>query len=125
MAGGRPPLFNSDTELQEAVDKYFSLLGDKPATITGLALALGFESRQSLYDYEDREEFSYTVKRARLKIECEYEQKLSGNSVTGPIFALKNLGWKDKSEVEQKVTGGLNVSYVNQKGNEALPDDDN
>jgi hypothetical protein len=33
------------------------------ATITGLALFLGFESRNSLYDYESKEEFSGIIKR--------------------------------------------------------------
>ena len=33
-----------------------------------------------------------------MKIESEYEKKLSGQMCTVAIFALKNLGWKDKTE---------------------------
>jgi hypothetical protein len=76
----------------------------EPPTITGLSLYLGFESRQSFHDYKERPEFSYAIKRARLRIENEYEKMLYRQSPTGSIFALKNLGWVDKQEVEQKTT---------------------
>lgn len=124
---GRPPIFDTPDKLQEKIDEYFIWInGEKgqavekdgeliqqwnrypePATITGLALYLGFESRQSFYDYETREDFSYTIKKARLKIENEYEKKLSSNAVTGSIFALKNLGWKDKTEQDLNVHGAI------------------
>lgn len=72
-------------------------------TITGLALHLGFASRQSFYDYEGREPFSYTIKRARLRVECEYEKMLSGGKIAiGAIFALKNFGWTDKQEIKHE-----------------------
>src|SRR5690349_15595622 len=95
---GRPLKFESPEGLEASIADYFKEITEagEPATITGLALYLGFESRQSFYDYEEREEFSYAIKRARTRIEYEYEKKLSGNNCTGPIFALKNMGWKDK-----------------------------
>ena len=58
-------------------------------TMTGLALFLGFCSRQSMYDYEEKSQFSYTIKRARTFIECEYEKMLHNGQCTGAIFALK------------------------------------
>ena len=70
-------------------------------TISGLAHFLGFESRQSFYDYEKKDGFSYTVKRARLFIEVHYEEMLNTGNVTGAIFALKNLGWLDETKVVQ------------------------
>lgn len=94
---GRPPIYETPEDLQAAIDEYISTNIDKP-TISGLCYNLGFESRQSFYDYETKKGFSYTIKKARLFIEQEYEKKLSGNNVAGPIFALKNLGWKDKQE---------------------------
>jgi hypothetical protein len=109
MQLGRPPVFDSPEQLSIKVDEYFDALSGEPATITGLALFLGFESRQSFYDYEEKEDFSYTIKRARLRIEHEYEKKLSGNNVAGPIFALKNLSWKDKSEVDNRYPDGVSV----------------
>lgn len=123
MAGGRPAYFDTEVELQAKIDEYLIWLqGDfkdvqkrdeegepyservytrypEQPTITGLAIYLGFESRQSVYDYEKTGEFSYTIKRARLFIENAYEKELLGKGVTGAIFALKNFGWTDKQEV--------------------------
>lgn len=102
MAAGRPPVFNSPDEMQEKIDEYFeaaNVAKDRP-TITGLCLHLGLESRQSFYDYEKRDGFSYTIKRARTWIEHAYERLLVSQYSTGAIFALKNFGWSDKQEIE-------------------------
>lgn len=115
---GRPPMFSTPEELERKINDYFNgglkmrqvVIGKAPnqiielvpcPTISGLAYYLGFESRQSFYDYEEKPEFTYTVKRARLFIEVEYEEQLQHGNTVGAIFALKNMGWKDKSEVEQ------------------------
>src|SRR5689334_8951652 len=104
-AGGRPPIFDDPEALKAKVDEYFIwVLGEKEkipnekgeteevwkraprhVTVTGLALFLGFESRQSIYDYEERGEFSYIIKNARLRVEECYEQNLHGNNCTGSI----------------------------------------
>jgi len=124
---GRPPFYNSPDDIQAKIDEYFAggmrtktmftkdgVSYDVPVpTITGLALFLGFESRQSFYEYEEKPEFTYTIKKARTFIEREYEELLQTGNVTGAIFALKNMGWKDKSEVEQ--SGGLTVNWHEQK----------
>lgn len=119
---GRPPIYESVSELEEAIDEYFNngikmrkvVVGKHPnnqvveipvPTITGLCHYLGFESRQSFYDYEKRQEFTYTVKRARLFIEKEYEEQLSVGNTVGAIFALKNMGWKDKQEIDANLNG--------------------
>lgn len=106
MFQGRPAKYETPEQLEDALTAYFQKCeADKtPLTITGVALALGFESRQSFYDYEEREGFSYIVKRARLRVENGYEVTLRSASVTGSIFALKNMGWKDKSEVDNNTT---------------------
>lgn len=101
---GRPSKYNTEKELQKAIDNYWSTLDDSKPTITGLALSLGFESRQSFYKYELDGEFCYTIKRARLQIECIYEQNLHSNNATNSIFALKNFGWTDKSEIDHNIT---------------------
>lgn len=103
--GGRPPHFSSPEDLEEKVIQFFEHCVDKQikATITGLALFLGFSSRTSLFDYEQREEFSNIVKRAKLAVENSYE--LNGQTID--IFALKNMGWKDKSDVEH--SGGVKI----------------
>jgi len=101
---------------QEAmeVEEYFAQEGKK--TITGLAYHLGFESRQSFYDYEEKTEFTYTIKRARLRIEMIYEERLQEQTCTGSIFALKNMGWKDKNETEY--TGGFSIKFIEDEGND-------
>lgn len=103
--GGQPPKFKSCIQLQEQIDEYFDFLVEfkQTPTITGLCLFLGFESRQSFYDYAKKPGFTYTIKNARMKIEHFYETLLQSNSATGSIFALKNMGWIDKTEVEQTV----------------------
>jgi DNA-packaging protein gp3 len=112
--GWRPPEYENASELQAQVDKYFEWGYRKkkmynsegkeyeiPAiTITDLAIFLWFASRQSIYDYSEKGEFSYIIKRAQLFIEREYEERLSWTSPTGAIFALKNMWWKDKSETD-------------------------
>jgi len=109
---GQPPYYNSPEDLQSAIDAYF-LDENCPNTITGLAYFLGFADRQSLNDYQERPEYSFIIKRARARVEMAYEAKLSSNTVTGAIFALKNMGWKDKQEIEQ--SGGLTVNWFEQK----------
>jgi hypothetical protein len=119
---GRPPLYETPEKLQAAIEDYFMPCATeevtlecgkketitlnkreprKSVTITGLAYHLGFESRQSFYDYEEKPEYSYIIKRARLLVEMSYEERLMGQACTGAIFALKNMGWKDKVEQEQ------------------------
>jgi hypothetical protein len=97
---GQPPKYKTSEQLQKAIDVYWDELDKQKPTITGLAYSLGFESRQSFYDYLKDGEFSYTLKRARLRIESIYEQNLHSNNATGSIFALKNFGWTDKQEIE-------------------------
>ena len=102
--GGRPPIFESPEQLEEKCIGYLKHCietKEKP-TITGLTLFVGFCSRMSWNDYQEKDEFSYIVKRAKMTIENSYEQ--SGG--TFDIFALKNMGWKDKTEVETK-----NINY--------------
>lgn len=106
------------TEHVQARDKSGNLLKDKnglnylvevthkvetkqvPYTITGLAYYLD-TSRETLLDYQERPEFSDTIKKAKLKCENYAESMLFSTTPTGSIFNLKNnYGWKDKTEVE-------------------------
>lgn len=120
---GKPPIYNNAEDLCNKINEYFeSLLITKEdseelefassPTITGLALYLGFASRQSIYDYADKEDYSYIIKRAQLVIESNYEEMLLSKASTGSIFALKNMGWKDKTETEHsgEIKGGNKVN---------------
>ena len=118
-------MFKTAEELQAKVDEYF-ISGrnvrkviegkgvnlkttDVPIiTITGLVLFLGFCSRQSFYDMEKIPEFTYTIKKAHCRIEGNYEELTQiSNNVAGPIFCLKNMGWKDKTEQVHGVSDDL------------------
>jgi len=80
----------------------------KPFTITGLALALN-TTRETLLDYEDKEGFSDTIKKAKEIIHNYVEEQLMiRDKPTGVIFNLKNnYGWKDKSEQEVIINSSI------------------
>lgn len=118
----RPPKYSSPIELQEKIEEYFKsgyrkkkkIVGNQkegykeievPAvTITDLVLYLGFCDRSAFYKYEEKEGFGHAIKKARTFIEREYEQFLHENNPAGAIFALKNFGWTDRSEVSHTLT---------------------
>lgn len=124
--GGRPALYETTEALIERIDSYFEYIkGEKttevteggdmeaytrnpePATVTGLVLYLGFSSRSSMVDYEKRNnEFSHIIRKARLRVEHEYEKALHYDKPTGAIFALKNMGWADRTEIDHTTKGG-------------------
>lgn len=106
--GGRPPRFETPDQLKAACDEYVASNPGK-MTITGLAMWLGFCDRQSLYDYEKKPKFTCTIKEARLAVENDYELSLRSASVTGAIFALKNMGWSDKQQIEH--SGELGITW--------------
>ena len=121
----RPRIYDSEIELQEEILKYFEQvkeLKERP-TVSGLALFLGFASKQSLYDYEKNEKFSYPIKRALTMIECELEKRLENQSVSGIIFALKNMGWTDKTQTEHSgKIESTHITYIQSDGNEPIKD---
>ena len=134
--GGRPPLYNSVEEIQEMIDKYFEdcdgkpfldkdgnpvrnkdgkIIRDdrRPYTITGLALALGFNSRQALLNYEGREEFHDTIKRAKARVEKYAEERLyDNNGANGAKFSLANnfKGWTEKQTIEADVKNKVTIN---------------
>lgn len=104
----RPLKYKTPEDLESAVYEYFQKRGgegQKPPTISGLALHLGFEDRQSIYDYKERPKFSHIIKKALLLIEDYAESVLLGEEgvKTGAIFWLKNHKWIDKSVVDTNI----------------------
>ena len=91
----RPRIIDNPAEFDQAVERYIECTvesGD-PITLSGLIIALGLSSRQSLAHYEDRPEFCDSVRRAKLWVEHEYEKRLFSPASSGAVFALKNFGW--------------------------------
>lgn len=103
MPRGRPKAYTEVEVMQQKIDKYFNDCDRKnePYTVTGLCLALDI-CRDTLSEYMKKDEFSDTIKKAKLKVENYLEKRLiNDNSTTGIIFNLKNnFGWKDKQEIE-------------------------
>lgn len=83
----------------------------EPATLSGLALALGFNSRQEFNDYIQNGRFASAVKQGILRIEACYEAHLHQNT-TGAMFALKNMGWNEKYEPSPTNTEAGNILNV-------------
>lgn len=112
---GRPLKYTVE-EIETLAAKYFDETSPEDWTITGLALALE-TTRQTLVNYEEKDEFIDTIKKIKTKVENQYELSLRRHGRSGDIFGLKNFGWRDKSEVEQ--SGGLTISWNEEKTYEA------
>ena len=113
---GRPLKFKSPEDLEKQIQEYYVWCkeNDKHITVSGLAWWLEVD-RITLIRYEkcdewnwlqtlskeERERYSNTIKRAKQRIQSEYEQLLfNKGSNTGAIFTLKNnYSWVDKQEV--------------------------
>ncbi len=133
---GRPLIFKTKEEMQEKIDAYFEeckgrplvddegnvmtdkngipiIVDSKPPTITGLALALGLNSRQALLNYQGRDEFNDTITRAKAKVEQYAEERLfDKDGANGAKFSLANNfeGWKEKQQIEAEVTKEVTIN---------------
>lgn len=99
---GQPKKF-SPQEIESRAEDYFKHCEEEkiPVTISALCYAIGFYGKTQLYEYEKYEEYSYLIKRLRLKVEIGYEKRLHSSHVAGAIFALTNIaGWDNKQEVK-------------------------
>ena len=136
---GRPLKYKTAEEMQAGIDEYFDIhspipmkdasgkpyIDNKgnemydlnPPTLSGLALHLGFADRQSMYDYQNRnDEFSCTIRKARSR--CEQWVEINGLKGNTPpamaIFALKNYGWTDKPEKQETDDTANDLSILQQ-----------
>lgn len=139
---GRPLMFEDKAKLEEKIEEYFKQTGwvkkdvyDKkkqevvqievyePATVTGLAVFLDC-SRQTLCNYEFREEFFDTIKKAKDRCEASLDYgALTGQfNPAWSIFSAKNnYDYKDKSEQDLNLRGGAGelADWVKGKNNTA------
>ena len=103
---GRPRKIKSPLEFDTLVDAYVAVCmeEEEPLTVTGCALYMGFCDKSSFFDYGKKkgfEEFTHSVKRARMIIEAGYERSAANGGGAGPIFLLKaSYGYKDVQHVE-------------------------
>lgn len=119
MPAGRPLKFESVEDLEQRIQEYFAkcdkwinrttiykgepieYIASVPYTISWLASYL-WTNRQTLVNYEYKEKFFDTIKRAKEKVEADQEQRalMWESNPTMSIFSLKNnFNWVDKSEV--------------------------
>ena len=125
---GRPPKYKNVEEIEDKIEQYFAICeGEplldnegkpvvnkygypcwikppKPPTVTRLALALGFTTRLSLLNYQDKKEFMNTITRAKTKIEEYAESRLfDRDGSNGAQFSLRNnfKGWNGEQEKSQ------------------------
>jgi hypothetical protein len=134
--GGRPPMYKTKEEIQEKIDAYFKecegkvytdsegkpvldkygmpvMIGVRPLTITGLALALGFNSRQALLNYQAKPEFNDTIMRAKAQVERYAEERLyDKDGANGAKFSLANNfeGWREKQQIEAEVNSEMTIT---------------
>lgn len=130
---GRKQKYRTAEEMQEIIDGYFRdcdgtplldaggmpvlnkygeavIIGAHPPTVTGLALALGLKSRQSLLNYQGRKAFVDTITRAKLRVEEYAERRLyDRDGARGAEFTLRcNFRWAQ----EKRETDGGNSGVV-------------
>jgi len=136
---GRPKKFKCVEDMKVLIDGYFESCfreeklynknGDvvgfetvqfRPFTITGLCIALD-TNRENLLNYSKDDEFFDTISHAKMKCHNYAEEHLyTAKNPAGVIFNLKNnYGWKDKTEQEVTVTGGLadELKAARERGN--------
>ena len=127
---GRPRLFNTVEELEEKIQEFYDYceLKEVPLTFERLAVFIGID-RQTIYNYEKRDEYFDTIKRVRENIKADIMEKgMSGaiNSTFG-IFCLKNYGYTDKQEITStntNVNKNIDMSQVSTEDLKKLIDNE-
>lgn len=109
-----PDKMVTPAEMKKRSEKYFDeckAAGRKP-NLAGAALAMGFASRQSLYDYRDDPLYAEALG----KVMLQYEDALLDGTLNGDIppaagiFCMKNInnrqGYSDKQELDHTSSDG-------------------
>lgn len=97
MGPGALPKFPTAALLQQGIDRYFTMIEYSVETLhptlAGLALALGFPSREDMFKYRKKgDDFANVLNAAKTRIE-DYKLQLLLNKekqVQGVMFDLKN-----------------------------------
>jgi len=122
----KPRIWEDPGEMHDAGVKWINAKKAKgePPTITGLAIALGFASRQSIYHLSKEPKFAPAINRLRLYIENVYEEQLTtARNPAGAIFYLKNVGWQDNTSVTHNGKLSLSLADAIEAGRRAVIED--
>lgn len=132
---GMTPKYTSVEEIESKIEQYFEdckgypLTDEKgkqifnkfgspifidvhPPTVTGLALALGFTSRQALLNYQAKPEFVDTITRAKARVEQYAEERLfDRDGSNGAQFSLRNnfKGWDADKKNDDSGDGKITI----------------
>ena len=119
---GRPRDYKNVEDMSKKIDEYFAecdsrmmeivtkegkvvkVNKQRPYTISGLCLYL-YITRETLLQYQSKEEFSDTITRAKMKIENDVSEGALDGRYDGRVaqFNLKNNfsdTWRDKKEID-------------------------
>ncbi|MDB5158761.1 MAG: hypothetical protein JWR50_3468 [Mucilaginibacter sp.] len=113
--------FSTRKSLTNLIETYFEQVpgdlkskGEKPEppTVSGLALFLGFNSKEDFDTYELKGRFASAVKRARFTVMAYYESRLHYPAPTGAMFALKSMGWYEKAAKKHRKVSSIKVQLI-------------
>jgi hypothetical protein len=95
---GRPVEYTPE-KIEEIKQKLLQYIDDAEIPILAEFAYKNNIRRATLYEIED---FSYTIKKCMDKKEAQLEKKALNEdiNVSMAIFSLKQLGWKDKTQIE-------------------------
>ena len=104
-----------DADGNPMIDKWGNaiIINQRPPTVTGLALALGFNSRQTLLNYQGKKAFRDMITRAKSMVEMYTEERLfDKDGSNGAKFSLQfNFkGWREEKSDEAT---GPTINIIN------------
>jgi hypothetical protein len=113
-AGGRPLKFQDPAAFDKMVDDFFADCeeNNRKPTIERLAVYMGAH-RETISEYEDRVEFSDSVKKAKSRcLDWLIANGLEARNPAMHIFLAKNnYGYKDKQETDINLAGGVTIKW--------------
>ena len=113
---GRPKKYTDEVieQIRQAMEKYIEI------TDIPIVAEFAYQSkipRFKLYEFaENNDEFQYTIKGLIDKKEAQLERQCLNGKIdkTMAVFSLKQLGWKDKNEVEH--SGNIKHEFIAEWG---------
>lgn len=119
----RPAIYSTSEELDTIIEWYFAKVNTNKQhpTITGLALELWID-RQTLLNYDKKDKFMGSIKKARQQILAYTENMLVDKATFTPwqIFYLKNnykQDYQDKIEIDNKHSGSISLVELSRLAN--------
>lgn len=117
---GRPPVYTDPETMYNKIAEYMDWEdaqkgkdGKGIYTLEGCALYLGFATRQSMYDYEERSsEFSYIISKFKLFLTQWNVQKLYwGGTYMGSQFWLRNHGGYTDESTQHQIVSNVKADF--------------